>query len=200
VKTLSIILILLATLIFHQPLLAQDQLNNYCNDGESWREWDDLAMRYPDDLDVQALHALRVGLCIKVKNGTIPFAMATDIFNRMHEMVVAKKSLSRGINKVKVKYSIIQKIISGGQTGADRGALDAAIKLDVSHGGWIPKGRLTEDGPLPGKYNLEKMPTASYPKRIEKNILDSDGTVIITHGILTGESALTGKLAQKHNP
>ena len=90
-KTLFIILILLATVIFHQPLLAQDQPYNYCNDEESWKEWDDLVMKYPEDMDIQALHALRVGLCIKVENGTISFEMATDIFNRMHEMVIAKK-------------------------------------------------------------------------------------------------------------
>ena len=90
-KTLSIILVLLTTLLSCQSLLAQDQPHNYCNDEESWKEWDDLVIKYPDDMDIQALHALRVGLCIKVRNGTISFAMATDIFNRMHEMVIAKK-------------------------------------------------------------------------------------------------------------
>ena len=87
------------------------------------------------------------------------------------------------------------KIISGGQTGVDRAALDAAIKAGVDHGGWIPKGRLTEDGPLPDKYNLKEMPTASYPKRTEQNVIDSDGTLIISHGDLTGGSLLTQKLA-----
>ncbi len=81
---------------------------------------------------------------------------------------------------------MIKRIISGGQTGADQAALDVAIKLDISHGGWIPKGRLTEDGPLPDKYKLQEMPTSSYPKRTEKNILDSDGTLILSHGKLTG--------------
>jgi len=69
---------------------------------------------------------------------------------------------------------MLTKIISGGQTGADRAALDVAIELNVPHGGWIPKGRKTEDGVLPDKYQLKEMPTASYPKRTEKNILDSD--------------------------
>ncbi len=94
---------------------------------------------------------------------------------------------------------MIKKIISGGQTGADQAALDVAIKLDIPHGGWITKGRLTEDGPLPDKYNLQEMPTSSYPERTEKNILDSDGTLIISHGKLTGGSALTRELAVKHN-
>jgi len=48
---------------------------------------------------------------------------------------------------------VIGKIISGGQTGADQGAIDAAIKYSFLYGGWIPKGRLTENGPLPDKYN-----------------------------------------------
>ncbi len=91
------------------------------------------------------------------------------------------------------------KIISGGQTGADQAALDYAIQMNIPHGGWIPKGRLTEDGPLPKKYDLQEMPTKSYPKRTEKNIIESDGTLIISHGTLTGGSELTRKLANKHN-
>ncbi len=93
---------------------------------------------------------------------------------------------------------IIKKIISGGQTGADQAALDAAIKLGFPHGGWAPKGRKTEAGPLPEKYNLQEMPTGSYPERTEQNVIDSDGTVIISHGKLTGGSKLTDKLAEKH--
>ena len=54
---------------------------------------------------------------------------------------------------------MIEKIISGGQTGADQAALDAAIKLGIPHGGWMPIGRMTEDGPLPDKYDLIEMPT-----------------------------------------
>ena len=93
---------------------------------------------------------------------------------------------------------MIKKIISGGQTGVDQGALDAAIKYSFPYGGWIPKGRLTENGPLPDEYRLKEMPTKNYPDRAEKNVLASDGTVIITHGKLTGGSALTKKLAKKH--
>lgn len=93
---------------------------------------------------------------------------------------------------------MLTKIISGGQTGTDQAALDAAIKHDIPHGGWIPKGRKTEDGILPDKYKLDEMPMASYPKRTEKNILDSDGTLIFSRGKLTGGSALTRKMAKKH--
>lgn len=93
---------------------------------------------------------------------------------------------------------MLKKIISGGQTGADRAALDVALQLGIPHGGWIPSGRLTESGPLPDKYLLQEMPTTSYAKRTEKNVLDSDGTLIISHGPLSGGSKLTGDLAVKH--
>lgn len=93
---------------------------------------------------------------------------------------------------------MIKKIISGGQTGADRAALDVAIRVGIPHGGWIPKGRKTEDGVLPDKYQLQEMSTASYSKRTEQNVLDSEGTLIVSHGKLNGGSALTRKLAGKH--
>ena len=83
---------------------------------------------------------------------------------------------------------MISKIISGGQTGADRAALDVAIELGIPHGGWIPKGRKTEAGPLSAKYRLQEMPTSDYPKRTEQNVIDSDGTMIVCHGPLTGGS------------
>ena len=93
---------------------------------------------------------------------------------------------------------MIKKIISGGQTGADRAALDVAIKLKISHGGWVPKGRLAEDGPIPERYQLQEMPTDSYSMRTEQNVIDSDGTLIMSHGELTGGSAFTRKMAMMH--
>ena len=91
------------------------------------------------------------------------------------------------------------KIISGGQSGADLAALDAAISLGVEHGGWLPKGRKTENGPLPSKYNLQELTTGKYRARTEQNVLDSDGTLICSFGPLTGGSALTEALAIKHH-
>jgi hypothetical protein len=95
----------------------------------------------------------------------------------------------------------LSKIISGGQTGADRAALDFAMAHNIPHGGWIPKGRRTEDGPLDNKYRLRELPDTSYAKRTERNVLDSDGTLIISHGRLkpSGGSALTRRLAKDHN-
>jgi hypothetical protein len=90
------------------------------------------------------------------------------------------------------------KIISGGQTGADQAALDAAIRTQTAHGGWIPKGRKTEEGPLPKKYHLQEMSSRNYRDRTEKNILEGDATLICSHGPLTGGSALTEALAIRH--
>lgn len=94
---------------------------------------------------------------------------------------------------------MIRKIISGGQTGADRAALDAAIKLGIPHGGWIPKGRLTENGSLPDKYQLVEMPGSSYSQRTEQNVIDSNGTLIVSHGQLIEGSDYTRKMAIKHH-
>jgi len=93
---------------------------------------------------------------------------------------------------------MIRKIISWPQTGADRAALDVAIKMGIPHGGWVPKGRIAEDGPIPAKYELQEMPTESYEARTEQNVIDSDGTLIMSHGPLTGGSAYTLKMAKKH--
>jgi len=91
---------------------------------------------------------------------------------------------------------ILDKIISGGQTGADRAALDTALKFNIPHGGWIPKGKKTESGPLPDVYQLSEMPTQDYPERTRQNILDASGTVIIARGALSGGSKLTHTFAR----
>lgn len=92
----------------------------------------------------------------------------------------------------------IKKIISGGQTGADRAALDAAIEMGVPHGGWVPLGRMTEKGRLPKRYNVREINAIDYDQRTELNVLDSDGTLLFSKGPLKGGSALTKKLARKH--
>ena len=93
---------------------------------------------------------------------------------------------------------MIKKIISGGQTGADQAVLDIVIKLELPHGGWIPKGRITEAGPLPDKYRLKEMPTDSYSEYIEQNVKDSKGTLIISYGKLTGDLNYAREMALKH--
>ena len=91
------------------------------------------------------------------------------------------------------------KIISGGQTGADRAALDAAIHMNIPHGGWLPRGRKTEDGPLPQHYALLELESDNYRLRTEKNVVAGDGTLIVAFGTLTGGTALTESLAIKYD-
>jgi hypothetical protein len=91
---------------------------------------------------------------------------------------------------------MIEKIISGGQTGADQAALDVAVKYNIPYGGWIPRGRRTEAGPLPSRYHLSVMPTTDYRDRTLQNILDSRGTVIFYRFRLSGGSRLTRELAK----
>ena len=81
----------------------------------------------------------------------------------------------------------------------DQAGLDVAIKLGIPYGGWIPRGRKTENGPLSQKYNMQEMPTSRYSDRTEKNVIDSDGTLIISRGKLTNGSEHTRKMAMKHN-
>ncbi len=97
------------------------------------------------------------------------------------------------------EHRIFSKIISGGQTGADQGALDAALKLGHLCGGWCPKGRKSESGRIPDKYPLQEHTSASYPARTEANVRDSNGTLIFTYCEPTGGTALTVELAKKLN-
>ena len=91
----------------------------------------------------------------------------------------------------------IQKIVSGGQTGVDRAALDVAIFLEISHGGWCPRGRLAEDGAIPDVYQLRETVTEEYSTRTRQNVIDSDGTLIIYEGKMSGGTAYTLSFARK---
>jgi len=93
------------------------------------------------------------------------------------------------------------KIVSGGQSGVDRAALDAALKLGLPCGGWCPKGRRAEDGFLPERYPLTETPSPEYRQRTKWNVRDSDATLILKRGMLGGGSALTADLAARlHRP
>ncbi|MEW7978291.1 MAG: putative molybdenum carrier protein [Candidatus Sedimenticola endophacoides] len=83
------------------------------------------------------------------------------------------------------------RIVSGGQSGVDRAALDAALALGLEAGGWCPRGRLAEDGPIPDHYPLREMPGPGYRQRTLRNVIDSDGTLIVYFGYLSGGTELT---------
>jgi hypothetical protein len=91
----------------------------------------------------------------------------------------------------------VERVVSGGQTGVDRAALDAALDLGIPCGGWCPQGRRAEDGRIPDCYPLRETPTPFYPQRTEWNVRDSDGTLVLTSGAPRGGTALTLRLARR---
>ena len=92
---------------------------------------------------------------------------------------------------------MIKKLISGGQTGVDRAALDLANDLGLESGGWCPRGRRAEDGIIPDQYALKETPGRDYEQRTEWNVRDSDGTLILTTGKPEGGTQLTIETAQR---
>ena len=90
------------------------------------------------------------------------------------------------------------KIVSGGQTGVDRGALDAALDAGFGCGGWCPEGRMAEDGEIPARYLMEVLAGAGYEKRTLQNVLDSDGTAIIYFAVLEGGTLQTKEYCVTH--
>jgi hypothetical protein len=92
---------------------------------------------------------------------------------------------------------LLARLVSGGQTGVDRAALDVALALGIPCGGWCPRGRRAEDAPLPERYPLSETPSADYTQRTEWNVRDSDGTLVLAPGPPDGGSALTLELAER---
>ena len=98
-------------------------------------------------------------------------------------------------------HNFIAKLISGGQTGVDRAALDAALAAGLPIGGWCPKGRLAEDGVIPLRYPLQETPSQQYAQRTRWNVRDADGTLILIRLDPTGGTALTIQAARRlHKP
>ncbi|MBM4201152.1 MAG: hypothetical protein FJ189_07685 [Gammaproteobacteria bacterium] len=94
---------------------------------------------------------------------------------------------------------MLKKIISGGQTGVDRAALDAALACSFACGGWCPEDSRAEDGHLPERYPLTPLAGGGYPERTRENVLEADGTAIIYFGELEGGTELTAYLCMKNN-
>ncbi|MBC6414176.1 MAG: putative molybdenum carrier protein [Chromatiales bacterium] len=92
-------------------------------------------------------------------------------------------------------------IISGGQSGVDRAALDVAMELEVPCGGWCPQGRLAEDGTIDARYPLKETATTDYTQRTQCNVEDSDATVVVYFDQLEGGTKLTVEFChQAHKP
>jgi len=89
----------------------------------------------------------------------------------------------------------VEVVVSGGQTGVDRAALDAAAAVGLPVGGWCPRGRRAEDGVIPARYALRETPGSDYAERTEWNVRDSDATLIAVRGAPTGGTRLTARLA-----
>jgi hypothetical protein len=109
-----------------------------------------------------------------------------------------KKAAAPEESKSELLPHYVKMIISGGQTGVDRAALDIALELEIAHGGWCPKGRLAEDGPIAATYLLKETTSSQYWVRTEKNVLEAQATLILYRGQLTRGSTLTRKYAQRH--
>lgn len=93
---------------------------------------------------------------------------------------------------------MLRKVVSGGQTGVDRAGLDAALNAGFPIGGYCPKGRLAEDGTIPEKYPMIELDTSESYYRTEKNVLESDGTLILNKGELTEGTRLTHDFTVKY--
>lgn len=91
---------------------------------------------------------------------------------------------------------MIRRIVSGGQTGVDRAALEVALELGLGCGGWVPRGRRAEDGRVPACYPMRETSSAGYPQRTRYNVRDSDATLILARGAPSGGTALTVALAR----
>jgi hypothetical protein len=93
---------------------------------------------------------------------------------------------------------VIDKIISSGRTGVELAGLDVAVKLGIAHGGWAPRGMRNEQGPLPERYGLQEVPAMGFKHAMEQNIMNSDGTLLVTRGRKTVETRFAVETALSH--
>ncbi len=109
----------------------------------------------------------------------------------------AKKATSKNPTEKSPSNELLE-VVSGGQTGVDRAALDAAMELGFSVGGWCPRDRRSEDGAVPGHYPLKETAARSYSVRTEWNVRDSDGTLILVLNEISSGTRMTVEAARTH--
>lgn len=148
--------------------------------------------------------AARGSRLIRIKIGLAVERLDVATLLKAMIMVRQYKRLRRGrfefgapIPRPASEHGAIGKILSGGQTGVDRAALDVAIELGIACGGWCPQGRRAEDGAIASHYPLQETASADYRERTQRNVRNADGTLIITADELRGGTALTRTLAEK---
>jgi|GEM_PF-80607 len=133
--------------------------------------------------------------CVQFMTGEEEFALDTGLSPGYRVLELGDQG---DLNTYVVRVSQqIEKIISGGQTGVDRAGLDVARLLSIPHGGWCPKGRRAEDGPIALDYALEETPETRYLQRTEWNVRDSDGTLILSQGQASGGTKRTRELCEQ---
>ena len=184
-----------------------------------WRKFADWAIEFDrtsfysddfnaDDWDWLAFHArgLQLSRWLKEEVGTAYRVVYDKPFEDPNHRVDARTEiLADGVllqlpplcSPFPEPLRFCERIVSGGQTGADRGALDFAIQHGYSHGGWAPQGRKAEDGLIPPKYQLTELADGGYRQRTRRNVEDSDGTLIVNLGGLDGGTLATEAFARK---
>lgn len=109
----------------------------------------------------------------------------------MSRPVTAAVRIARRQGRSQAEVALLDRVVSGGQTGVDRAALDAALERGLPCGGWCPRGRRAEDGLLAERYPMRETPSADYAERTEWNVRDSEATLVLTWGPPTGGTAYT---------
>jgi hypothetical protein len=161
----------------------------------------------PHCFDWAAFHAEGIDLARRVKQEfrtrarVIYQRPVQDPCHRNHERreVSLEGALVRLPNRAQVDVLplrlLVRRMVSGGQSGVDRAALDWAINHRLEHGGWCPRGRRAEDGPIAMRYQLVETESVNYAERTKRNVRESDATLIVNAGVLEGGSLLTQRIA-----